>query len=139
MSDAKMKPKISIITLGVSDMERAIDFYRDGLGLPEYVFEGGNITFFALEGSWLALYPWDELAEDIGVEPGEKLGFGGFTLAHNVGSKEEVDVLLDQAVAAGAALVKPAQEAFWGGYSGYFRDPDGHCWEIAYNPYQDLT
>ena len=134
-----MKSKISIITLGVTDLERATHFYRDGLGLPQYEFEGGGITFFALYGTWLALYPWESLAEDIGLYPGESGKFGGITLAHNVGSKEEVDIVLQQAIDAGASLVKPAQEAFWGGYSGYFKDPDGHIWEVAYNPFQDLT
>lgn len=134
-----MKSKISIITLGVTDLERATRFYRDGLGLPEYEFEGSSITFFALEGTWLALYPFESLAEDIGITPIRGAEFGGITLAHNVGSKQEVDDVLEQAVAAGADLVKPAQEAFWGGYSGYFKDPDGHVWEVAYNPFQDLT
>lgn len=134
-----MKPKISIITLGVGDLERATNFYRDGLGLPEYQFEEGSITFFALEGTWLALYPYDSLAEDIGIRPATSLEFGGITLAHNVASKQGVESVLQQAVDAGALLVKPAQEAFWGGYSGYFRDPDGHVWEVAYNPFQDLT
>ena len=126
-----MKPKISIVTLGVADLERATSFYREGLGLPEYEFEGGSITFFALEGTWLALYPYDLLAEDIGTTPGTGGGFGGITLAHNVGSRKEVDAVLQQAVDAGALLIKPAQEAFWGGYSGYFRDLDGHIWEVA--------
>lgn len=134
-----MKPKISIITLGVTDLDRATRFYRDGLGLPEYEFEGSSITFFALDGTWLALYPWDDLADDIGIQPSSVGQFGGFTLAHNVGSKEEVDAMLQQAEKAGATMVKPGQEAFWGGYSGYFKDPDGHIWEVAYNPFQDLT
>ncbi len=134
-----MKPKISIITLGVDDLERATRFYAKGLGLPKYEFEGGDISFFSLEGTWLALYPRAELAKDIGLPPPTQTGFSGMTLAHNVASKPEVDVILNQAVAAGATLVKAATEAFWGGYSGYFRDPEGHYWEVAYNPYQDLT
>lgn len=134
-----MKPKISIITLGVSDLDRATRFYRDGLGLPEYEFGGGGIAFFCLEGSWLALYPREALADDIGLAPSAEGGFSGITLAHNVASKSNVDSVLEQATAAGATLVKPAEEAFWGGYSGYFQDPDGHYWEVAYNPYMDLT
>ncbi|XOZ32491.1 VOC family protein [Halomonadaceae bacterium KBTZ08] len=134
-----MKPKISIITLGVEDLERATRFYEEGLGLPRQDFEDGGISFFRLEGAWLALYPREELTKDIGVAGSEQGGFSGITLAHNVPTKADVDAVLDQAVAAGARLVKPAQEVFWGGYSGYFQDPEGHYWEVAYNPYQDLT
>ncbi|TFH87235.1 VOC family protein [Billgrantia azerbaijanica] len=134
-----MKPKISLITLGVNDLERATRFYGEGLGLPKYDFEGEGIAFFSLEGTWLALYPREELAKDIGLADATQGSFSGVTLAHNVATKAEVDDVLDQAVAAGAKLVKPAQEAFWGGYSGYFQDPEGHYWEVAYNPYQDLT
>lgn len=134
-----MKPKISIITLGVDDLGRATRFYADGLGLPRYEFEDGNISFFSLEGTWLALYPRDELARDIGLDASSPTGFSGITLAHNVASKEEVNAVLAQAVSAGATLVKPAEEVFWGGYSGYFQDPEGHYWEVAFNPYEDLT
>lgn len=133
------KPKISIVTLGVEDLERATRFYSEGLGLPKYEFEGGNISFFSLEGTWLALYPRDELAKDIGLAISSPGGFSGITLAHNVASKSEVDAVLDQAVSAGAKLIKPARDVFWGGYSGYFQDPEGHYWEVAYNPYLDLT
>lgn len=134
-----MKPKISIITLGVDDLARATCFYEEGLGLPKHDFEGGNISFFSLEGTWLALYPREELARDIGLVASHKAGFSGITLAHNVASKSDVDAVLSQAVSAGATLVKPAVEVFWGGYSGYFQDPEGHYWEVAYNPYQDLS
>lgn len=134
-----MKPKISIITLGVRDLERAVRFYGDGLGLPRYDFDGESIAFFELEGTWLALYPIDRLAEDIGIPNDAGRGFGGVTLAHNVATKPEVDAILERAVQAGAALVKPAQDVFWGGYSGYFRDPEGHYWEVAFNPLMDLT
>ncbi|MBP0047334.1 VOC family protein [Marinobacterium sp. AK62] len=134
-----MKPKISIITLGVDDLDRATRFYAEGLGLPKYVFDGGDISFFSLEGTWLALYPREALAKDIGIAVSDQAGFSGITLAHNVASKSEVDAVLKQAVSAGAVLVKPAAEAFWGGYSGYFQDPEGHYWEVAYNPYEDLT
>lgn len=134
-----MKPKISIITLGVDDLDRATRFYADGLGLPRYEFEDSNISFFSLEGTWLALYPRDELARDIGLDASSPTGFSGITLAHNVASKDEVNAVLAQAVSAGATLVKPAEEVFWGGYSGYFQDPEGHYWEVAFNPYEDLT
>lgn len=134
-----MKPKISIVTLGVGDLDRATRFYGEGLGLPRHEFEGGGISFFSLEGTWLALYPREELAKDIGLPAPFEFGFSGITLAHNVASKSEVDAVLQQAIAAGATLVKPAQEVFWGGYSGYFQDTEGHYWEVAYNPYQDLT
>ena len=134
-----MKPKISIITLGVDDLERATRFYGEGLGLPKHDFDGDNISFFSLEGTWLALYPREELAKDIGLAASTQVGFSGITLAHNVASKSEVDAVLDQAISAGARLIKPAMEVFWGGYSGYFQDPESHYWEVAYNPYQDLT
>lgn len=118
-----MKAKISIITLGVEDLERATRFYGEGLGLPKYDFEG-NISFFSLEGTWLALYPKEELAKDIGLPILPQAGFSGITLAHNVKSKSEVDDVLTQAVSAGAQLIKPAVDVFWGGYSGYFQDPE---------------
>jgi catechol 2,3-dioxygenase-like lactoylglutathione lyase family enzyme len=134
-----MKPKISVITLGVHDLERAIRFYENGLGLPRYPFESNSIAFFQLEGTWLALYPLELLAKDIGIPNDAGGGFGGVTLAHNAAEKPEVDAILERAVQAGGTLVKPAEEAFWGGYSGYFRDPDGHYWEVAFNPFMDLT
>ena len=128
-----MKPHITIITLGVADLQRSIDFYQKGLGLPRKD-EAESIAFFEMSGTMLALYPRDELAEDITISP-EGTGFQGFTLAHNVASPEAVDTTLAEAVAAGAELVKPGQEAFWGGYSGYFKDPDGFYWEVAHNPF----
>ena len=128
-----MKPRISMITLGVSDLARAIQFYEKGLGLPRKPMDA-DVAFFPLNGTWLALYSRAALAADAGV-PADGSGFPGFALAHNVASREEVDQLLKQAVSAGARLVKPAQDAFWGGYSGYFADPDGHLWEVAWNPH----
>ena len=128
-----MKPHITIITLGVEDLQRAIDFYEKGLGLPRKD-ESESIAFFEMTGTILALYPREELAEDITISS-EGIGFQGFTLAHNVASPEEVDSTLTEAVAAGAELVKPGQEASWGGYSGYFKDPDGFYWEVAHNPF----
>src|SRR5512136_2341575 len=117
-----MKPRINMITLGVSDMERAVEFYEKGLGLPRMPFEGGA-AFFMLNGSWLSLYPWEALAEDAEVAAAGT-GFRGTTLAQVVSSKEEVVEVLDQAVRSGGKLVKKARDVFWGGYSGYFADPD---------------
>jgi catechol 2,3-dioxygenase-like lactoylglutathione lyase family enzyme len=132
-----MEPRISIITLGVSDLSRSIIFYRDGLGLPTTFQEGEGIAFFQLKGVWLALYPSDELAKDACL-PSQRTRFGGITLAYNVPSKEEADKIISQALSAGALLLKPSADTFWGGYSGYFADPDGHPWEIAWNPFFPL-
>lgn len=132
-----MKPHISIITLGVSDLERSTAFYRDGLGLPTHGDFPG-ITFFKLNGTWLGLYPKEELAADAKV-PSHGSGFTGITLAHNVPSKADADALLKEAEKAGAKIVKPAQDTDWGGYSGYFSDPDGYLWEVAWNPHFDLA
>ena len=132
-----MKPKISLITLGVKDLQTSLIFYRDGLGFP---VEGkaDSVAFLSLQGTWLSLYPREKLAEDAKVtESGS--GFPGFTLAHNVKSKEEVTAVLALAERAGAKIVKPAQDVFWGGHSGYFSDPDGFLWEVAFNPFMDLT
>jgi len=127
-----MKPRISMITLGVSDLEESVRFYEQGLGLPK-MDSPPEVAFFTLNGSWLGLYGRESLADDVGV-PADGSGFTGFTIAHNVDSEAAVDELMQQAVAAGAKLVKPAQKVFWGGYSGYFADPDGYLWEIAHNP-----
>lgn len=127
-----MEPRISIITLGVRDLERAVRFYRDVLELPTSWEPKQGIAFFRTSGTCLALYPWDELEKDLGWEPaGQRARFGGVTLAHNVRSREEVDEVLRQAVAGGARIEKPAGETSWGGYSGYFSDSDGHLWEVA--------
>jgi uncharacterized protein len=127
-----MEPRITLVTLGVSDLARSIRFYRDGLGLPQSETPE-SVAFFEMRGMWLSLYAREALAEDATVSP-EGSGFRGFTLAHNVRSPEAVDRLLAEAVAAGATLVKPGQKVFWGGYSGYFADPDGFLWEVAWNP-----
>jgi catechol 2,3-dioxygenase-like lactoylglutathione lyase family enzyme len=128
-----MQPRISMITLGVSNLEKSIAFYRDGLGFPQMESPPG-VAFFTLNGTWLGLYGREALAEDATVSS-EGSGFGGFALAHNVHSETEVEDVLKQAVSCGAELVKPAQKVFWGGFSGYFKDPDGHLWEVAYNPF----
>ena len=127
-----MQPRISMITLGVHDLDRAVRFYRDGLGFPQ-MESPPAVAFFTLNGSWLGLYGHDALAGDATV-PAAGSGFRGVALAHNVHAAAEVDSVLAQAVAAGATLVKPGQKVFWGGYSGYFADPDGHLWEVAWNP-----
>jgi catechol 2,3-dioxygenase-like lactoylglutathione lyase family enzyme len=127
-----MKPRISMITLGVRDLATAIAFYESGLGLPRMA-SPTDVAFFPLNGTWLALYPRDALAADVGVTASGS-GFAGVTLLHNVASEAEVDTVIAHAVAAGGTLVKPPQQVFWGGYSGYFSDPDGHLWEIAHNP-----
>lgn len=123
-----------MITLGVSDIKNAIQFYEKGLGFPRMDYEGeGGTAYFTLNGSWLSLYPWDILAEDATV-PRDGAGFRGITLAHVVPTQKEVVETLNQAVCAGGTLIKPAQDVFWGGYSGYFADLDGHLWEVAWNP-----
>jgi catechol 2,3-dioxygenase-like lactoylglutathione lyase family enzyme len=132
-----MKPRISIITLGVLNLQKSVAFYRDGLHLPTTFKDGEGIAFFQLHGTWLALYPYHALAEDANLPP-ERARFGGVTLAHNVASKAEADAVLEQALAAGATLLKPAADTFWGGYGGYFADHDGHPWEVAWNPFFPL-
>ena len=127
-----MKPRISMITLGVQDLAAAIKFYEKGLGFPR-MDSPPEVAFFTLNGTWLGLYGREALAEDAQVAS-EGNGFEGFSLAHNVPSEKEVDEVMAQAVAAGATLIKMPQKVFWGGYSGYFKDPDGHLWEVAHNP-----
>lgn len=134
-----MRPHISLITLGVDDLERSVAFYRDGLGLPTEgimgtEFEIGAVAFFEFDsGLKLALWPRASLAADTGLPLGPPAPTS-FSLAHNVASRSEVDAVMVQAERAGATVVKPAQKAFWGGYAGYFQDPDGHLWEVAFNP-----
>jgi len=122
-----------MITLGVNELERSILFYEQGLGLPRMA-SPPEVAFFTLNGTWLGLFGRESLAKDAGVSATGS-GFSGFSLAHNVASEAEVDAVLQQAVAAGASLVKPGQKVFWGGYSGYFADPDGYLWEVAHNPH----
>ncbi len=134
-----MQPRITVITLGVDDLDRAVRFYRDGLGLQTKgvvgtEFEFGAVAFFDLQaGLKLALWPRPSIAHDTGI-PAAPASPTDFTVGHNVASREEVDDVMRQAAAAGAIIVQPAHETFWGGYAGYFQDPDGHVWEVVYNP-----
>jgi catechol 2,3-dioxygenase-like lactoylglutathione lyase family enzyme len=134
-----MQARITLITLGVDDLERAVAFYRDGLGWPTAgivgrEFEHGAVAFFDLAGGLrLALWPRASLAHDAGLPTGAR-GTTDFCLAHNVASAAEVESVLEHARRAGAAIVKPAQPTFWGGHAGYFRDPEEHLWEVAFNP-----
>lgn len=135
-----MKSKISIISLGVKNLKASHHFYKT-LGFELAVEENtDSIVFFKLvnEAMLLGIYPWDKLAEDAEVDSTGS-GFRGVTIAHNVESPELVDTVLAEAVAAGGRLVKPGKKVFWGGYSGYFADPDGHLWEVAHNPFMDLS
>jgi catechol 2,3-dioxygenase-like lactoylglutathione lyase family enzyme len=134
-----MKPRITLITLAVDDLERALRFYRDGLGLETegiigQEFEYGAVAFFDLQsGLRLALWPRQSLAYDSGLTVAAPSATD-FCLAHNVSSKEEVDAVMAQAASAGALIIKPSQDTFYGGYAGYFQDPDAHLWEVAWNP-----
>jgi uncharacterized protein len=134
-----MKARVTLITLGVDDLEKSLKFYRDGLGLKTdgitgQEFEHGAVAFFELAGGLkLAIWPRESLAHDSGLPPG-KPSATEFSLAHNVSSRTEVDAVLEEAGAAGAVIVKPAHDTFWGGYAGYFLDPDQHLWEVAWNP-----
>lgn len=134
-----MKPRITLLTLGVDDLDKSVAFYRDGLGFNTQgivgkEFEHGAVAFFELEsGLRLALWPRKSLAHDTRLQVGPRSATE-FSIAHNVNSKPEVDAALEQARKAGATIVKPAHDTVWGGYSGYFQDPDGHLWEVAWNP-----
>lgn len=134
-----MKPRISILTLGVADLERTLVFYRDGLGLQTegiigQEFEHGAVVFFELAGGLkLALWAQSDLAHDTGL-PIQPVSPTALSIAHNVSRRDEVDEIMAAAVRAGAETVKPAEDTLYGGYAGYFKDPDGHLWEIAWNP-----
>jgi catechol 2,3-dioxygenase-like lactoylglutathione lyase family enzyme len=134
-----MKPRITVLTLGVSDLERSLTFYHDGLGLATdgivgTEFENGAVAFFKLEGGlMLAIWPLSSLTSDSHVEASTSTG-ARFSIGHNVRSKAEVDEVMEQARLAGATMTSPAHDQPWGGYSGYFRDPDGHLWEVVWNP-----
>ena len=134
-----MTPRITVITLGVDDLEKSLRFYRDGLGLPTQgiigtEFEHGAVAFFDLQaGLKLAIWPRQSISHDAGI-PLENASPTEFTLGHNVASKTEVDAVMAQARNAGAVVVKAAHDTFWGGYAGYFQDPDRHLWEVVWNP-----
>ena len=134
-----MQPRVSLITLGVDDLDRAVKFYAEGMGLQtegivgrEFAF--GAVAFFELQGGRkLALWPRESLAHDTGLAAGTP-NATDISLAHNVASRADVDAVMAQAATAGARIVKPAHDTFWGGYAGYFLDPDQHLWEVAWNP-----
>jgi catechol 2,3-dioxygenase-like lactoylglutathione lyase family enzyme len=134
-----MKPRISVLTLGVRDLERSLAFYRDGLRLPTEgivgrEFEHGAVAFFELSGGLkLAIWRLADIAWDSGL-PQSEVASTSLTIGHNVSRREEVDEAMSQAKRAGAEIVKPAADTFYGGYAGYFRDPDGHLWEVVWNP-----
>ncbi|MEX2454801.1 MAG: VOC family protein [Rhodospirillaceae bacterium] len=127
-----MEQRINLITLGVTDLDRSIDFY-ERLGWQRSVRDAGGVAFFQTGSMALALWPREELAKDAGISAGEP-SFAGICLAYNTRSREEVDAILAEAVAAGATQVKPGTDAFWGGYVAYFSDPDGFLWEVTWNP-----
>lgn len=139
-----MKPRISVITLGVDDLERSLKFYKDGLGFPTkgivgQEFEHGAVAFFDLQpGLKLAIWKRKDIAHDTNINQTPKSPTE-FTIGHNVESKEEVDRIMDQARIACANITVPAHDTFWGGYSGYFQDPDGHLWEVVWNPSWEFT
>ena len=134
-----MKPRISVVTLGVADLEQSLAFYRDGLGLPTEgivgrEFEHGAVAFFELSGGVkLAIWAQDDVTHDTGL-PRTPISPTSFTIGHNVASRAEVDDVMAQALRAGAEIVKAPQDTFYGGYDGYFRDPTGHLWELVWNP-----
>lgn len=134
-----MKARVTVITLGVDNLERALSFYRDGLGLSTdgivgQEFEHGAVAFFDLQnGLKLAIWPRKSISHDAGLAL-DSPSATGLSLGHNVSSRAEVDSVMAQAEAAGARIVKPAQDTFWGGYAGYFQDPDSHLWEVVWNP-----
>lgn len=134
-----MEQRLSLITLGVRDLQRARSFYEQGLGWKPAEMGGEGIAFYSLGSIALALFPREELAKDANLaDAGDPDRFGGVAVAYNVRSREEVDAVLAQATGVGATLLKTGQDAFWGGYSGYFADPDGHPWEVCFNPYVEL-
>ena len=133
----RMEQRLTLITLGVSDITTATDFYENKFGWTKTGSSNDDIVFFQLNGIQLALFPLEKLAEDALVEPG-KNGFRGFTLAYNTRSELEVDEVIEQLKHRGVKIIKEPQKVFWGGYSGYISDPDGNLWEIAYNPFLPL-
>ncbi len=134
-----MKNKISLITLGVKDIEKSLAFYRDGLGFKTHDYkEGDDHVMFEMEGSWLGLFPLNKLAEGAKV-PAERGDFSGIVFAHNVSSEEEVNETFQLAIDAGAKSLKQPEKVFWGGYESHFGDPDGYVWAVTFNPFTDLS
>ena len=133
-----MDQRLSVITLGVKDLVASLQFYKEVMGWTPASVSNENICFFQIGGLVLSLYPKALLAQDACVE-GKGQGFSGMTISHNVSTKQEVDVILRNVQQKGAMILKPAQEVFWGGYSGYFQDPDGYVFEVAWNPFWTLT
>jgi uncharacterized protein len=130
-----MEPRISMVTLGVNDLQKAFDFYSKIVGFPsEKGIEGDTVAFFDLKNVLFSLYPRDKLAEDALV-PNDGIGFSGMTLAYNVKTKQEVDELIAKLRTANVKITKEPQDVFWGGYHAYFQDPDGYLWEVAWNPF----
>jgi catechol 2,3-dioxygenase-like lactoylglutathione lyase family enzyme len=129
-----MEPRITLITLGVTDLKKSFEFYKNILGFPSKAGIEGDIAFFQLNHMWLALFPRDLLAQDAGV-PNNGKGFAGISLAHNVKSKEEVDALIEKLKNAGVTIIKEPHPTEWGGYDAYFQDVDGYLWEVAWNPF----
>ncbi len=127
-------PRVTVVTLGVADLRKATKFYEAVLGTPPNTSYDG-VTFIELPGTWISLFPFENLAKDISPEvPVTRSGFSGITLAHNVGSKDDVIDIIKRAKSAGARIMKEPQKTFWGGFSGYFADLDGYCWEVAWGP-----
>lgn len=132
-----MRQKLNLITLGVTDFAKAVDFYENGLGWKKSSASVEELALFPLGGIVLALHPRNALAEDAIVDPAGT-GFSGITLSYNARSEAEVDNVLEKVKSLGATILKPAQKVYWGGYSGYFKDLDGHLFEVAYNPFWEL-
>ena len=134
-----MKPKLSLVTLGVSNLDRSRHFYESLGWKPRNWTPDSDVVFFEMNGVMLGLYGSEDLAKDVGVEATRSTGFSNITLAHNEPSTEDVDRAFNEFLTAGATAVKTPQPTAWGGYSGYVADPDGHLWEVAFNPFSDWT
>lgn len=132
-------PRITVLTLGVADLNKATKFYEAVLGTPPNTSYDG-VTFIELPGTWISLYPFEDLAKDISPEvPANRSGFSGITLAHNARRKDDVIAIVERARSAGARVVREPEETFWGGFSGYFTDLDGYYWEVAWGPMFEFT
>lgn len=138
IGETKMEQRLTLITLGVSDLETSTKFYMENFGWEKAESSNDDITFFQLNDMMLSLYERDELAKDAGVEAAVEEGFSGFTLSYNTRSEQEVDKIIRGLRNRGVKIIKEPQKVFWGGYSSYIADPDGYLWEIAFNPYMEL-